>query len=92
MASELKAAVVPLNGKNYPTWKIQCRMALMKEKLWKIVDGTEATPGTDGTDATHIGWNCSERVRTKVSTSRKATNNKMKANRDETERQQQLGQ
>ena len=40
----------------------------------------------------HIGWNCSERVRTKVSTSRKATSNKMKANRDETERQQQLGQ
>ena len=45
MASELKTAVVPLNGKNYPTWKTKCRMALMKEKLWNIVDGTEATPG-----------------------------------------------
>ena len=32
---------------NYPTWKIQCRMALMKEGLWNIVDGTEAAPGRD---------------------------------------------
>ena len=45
MASELKTAVVPLNGKNYPTWKVQCRMALMKEGLWNIVEGTEAAPG-----------------------------------------------
>ena len=51
MASEsLKStvnAVVPLNGKNYPTWKVQCRMALMKEGLWNIVDGTEAAPGLE---------------------------------------------
>ena len=51
MASEsLKStvnAVVPLNGKNYPTWKVQCRMALMKEGLWNIVDGTEAAPGPE---------------------------------------------
>ena len=46
---ELKTAFVPLNGKNFPTWKIQCQMALMKEKLWNIVDGTctEAAPALD---------------------------------------------
>ena len=33
-----------LNGGNYPTWKIQCKMALMKEHLWGIVSGTEAAP------------------------------------------------
>ena len=47
ITSKLKTAVAPLNGKNYPTWKIQCRMGLMKQKLWNIVDGTEAAPGED---------------------------------------------
>ena len=47
MASELKTAVVPLNGMNYPTWKIQCQMTLMKIKLWNIADGTEASPAQD---------------------------------------------
>ena len=46
-SSEMKTAVVPLNGKNYPTWKVQCRMALMKEGLWNIVEGTEAAPGRE---------------------------------------------
>ncbi len=27
-------------------WKVQCRMALMKDGLWGIVDGTENDPGT----------------------------------------------
>ena len=35
--SKSVTAVVPLNGSNYPTWKIQCKMALMKQGLWKIV-------------------------------------------------------
>ena len=38
-------AVVPLKGTNYPTWKIQCRKALMKEGLWRIVTGEEVAPG-----------------------------------------------
>ena len=40
--------VVPLNGGNYPTYacKVQCRMALMKDELWTIVDGTERAPDT----------------------------------------------
>ena len=47
--AELKTlSIVPLNGKNYPTWKVQCRMALMKDGLWGIVDGTETDPGGEG--------------------------------------------
>ena len=45
------AAVVPLNGTNYPTWKIQCRMALMKEGLWNIVSEEEIEPDS-GTNET----------------------------------------
>ena len=45
MASESKTVtVIPLNGSNYATWKVQCRMALMKDGLWSIVDGSEACP------------------------------------------------
>ena len=36
--------VIPLNGSNYPTWKVQCRMALMKDGLWSIVSGSERPP------------------------------------------------
>ena len=39
--AELKTVIVPLNGKNCPTWKVQCKMALMKDSLWGIVSGTE---------------------------------------------------
>ena len=42
--AEVKASIVPLNQTNYPTWKVQCRIALMKEGLWSIVDGTETAP------------------------------------------------
>ena len=34
---------VPLSVLNY-TWKVQCKMALMKEGVWRIVDGTETAP------------------------------------------------
>ena len=41
--SEMKTvSIVPLNGTNYPTWKLQCRMALMKDGLWGIVNSSEA--------------------------------------------------
>lgn len=39
-----QVAVVPLDGSNYVTWKVQCRMALIKENLWGIVSGTEVSP------------------------------------------------
>ena len=45
MASESRVVtVVPLNGLNYATWKVQCRMALLKEGLWGIVSRTEQSP------------------------------------------------
>ena len=43
--SKSVTAVVPLNCSNYPTWKIQCKMALMKDGLWKIVIGEVAPTG-----------------------------------------------
>ena len=41
-------SVVPLNGPNYLMWKVQCWMALMKDGLWGIVNGTENIPTDDG--------------------------------------------
>ena len=40
--SRSMVAVVPLNGANDATWRVQCQMSLMKEGLWRIVEGTEA--------------------------------------------------
>ena len=37
-------AEVSLNDSNYPTWKVQCPMALMKDGLWGIVNETETAP------------------------------------------------
>ena len=45
--AEIKTVTVPLNGKNYLTWKVQCRMALMKESVWDIVSGTEEVLGEE---------------------------------------------
>ena len=47
MAEVKTVSVVPLNEKNYPTWKVQCRMALIKDGLWGIVNGTDTDPGKD---------------------------------------------
>ena len=49
--AEIKTVIVPLNRKNYLTWKVQCQMALMKDSLWGIVSGTEEAPGEDNADA-----------------------------------------
>ena len=43
-------SIIHLKGKNYPTWKVQCQMALLKEGLWGIVQGTEANPGADNAE------------------------------------------
>ena len=37
-------SVIPLNGANYLTWKLQCQMALTKDGLWNIVNGFETPP------------------------------------------------
>ena len=50
MAADLKLTITPLNSTNYATWKLQCRMALMKEGLWTIVNGTEVPPPATETD------------------------------------------
>ena len=42
--AETKTAIVPLTGANYPTWKVQCKMSLIKDGLWGIVDGSERAP------------------------------------------------
>ena len=45
MATEAtKILIKPLNGANYATWKVQCRMALIREGLWNIVNETEDAP------------------------------------------------
>ena len=45
MAAESKVtAVVPLNGSNYATWKVQCKMALMRNGLWSIITKEETAP------------------------------------------------
>lgn len=50
MAEVKTISIAPLNGSNYPTWKVQCRMALMKEGLWGIVDGSETPPPENESD------------------------------------------
>ena len=37
-----------LNEKNYPTWKIQVKMHLIKDNLFGIVDGSENAPTSTG--------------------------------------------
>ena len=48
MAESKTSAIVSLNGANYPTWKVQCRMALVRHGLWGIVSGTETVPAEGG--------------------------------------------
>ena len=45
--AESKTMLTSLSRLNYTTWKVQCKMALMKEGVWKIVDGTETAPRAD---------------------------------------------
>ena len=44
-----KITLVPLNEKNYATWKVQIKMHLMKDDLFGIVKGREVAPSTDTT-------------------------------------------
>ena len=48
-----KSNQIVLNGTNYATWKIQCRMALMKDGLWVFVNGMEKIPDENDDDACH---------------------------------------
>lgn len=40
-----------LSGRNFATWKLQCKMTLMKDNLWSIVEGTEILPGSNENNA-----------------------------------------
>ena len=42
--SDKYISIVPLTGANFPTWKVQCQMALVKDGLWGIVNGSETVP------------------------------------------------
>ena len=50
MAEVKTVSIAPLNGSNYPTWKLQCKVVLIKDGLWTNVDGTETTPDDPETD------------------------------------------
>ena len=43
--------IVPLNWLNYPTWKLQCKMTLIRDGVWSIVNGTETAPTDVRSDA-----------------------------------------
>lgn len=42
--SSTNTTLVVLTTENYSTWRLQAKMALIREKLWKIVNGTETEP------------------------------------------------
>ena len=48
--AEKNSGIAPLVGSNYATWKVHCKMALMKEGLWSITNGSETDPGSADTD------------------------------------------
>ena len=48
MAESKTSAIVLLNGANYPTWKVQNLMTLVRDGLWGIVSGTETAPAEGG--------------------------------------------
>ena len=52
MAESSKSAVTvsQLNGSNYGTWKIQCKMALVKDGLWGVVDNTDPAPSVSDSE------------------------------------------
>ena len=43
--SDWTSVIVSLNSRNYATWKIQCRMALIRDGFWLNVNGIEIAPG-----------------------------------------------
>ena len=55
MATETtKILIKLLNGPNYATWKVQCKMALIKEGLWNIMTGNEHAPENQGEQVKYL--------------------------------------
>ena len=48
-----QSELIKLNSENYSSWKLQVRMALIRDYLWEIVNGTEAGPGEEGAAEEH---------------------------------------
>ena len=44
---DMRSNMVPLKENNYATWRVQCRMSLMREGLWTIVNKDEFMPEID---------------------------------------------
>ena len=64
MTSELRTlAIVLLNGKNYPTWEVLCRMALMRDGIWDIVSGNENVRAKEEAGNIRSSWLESKRSR-----------------------------
>ena len=40
----MEELIIPLDGSNYSTWKIQIKMLLLNLSLWNIVIGAETEP------------------------------------------------
>lgn len=49
--SRMSMRMPSLNGTNYPTWKVHAKAILMRENLWRIVDGTETAPAGAAEDS-----------------------------------------
>ena len=45
-----------VNGTNYATWKIQCKMALIRYGLWDIVNMTESVPDPRTETVLHVKY------------------------------------
>lgn len=49
MTTTSTSELIKLNSDNYVAWKLQVRMALIRDDLWDIVDGSEKEPTGEGT-------------------------------------------
>ena len=57
---------MPLNSLNYSTWKVQCKMALIKDGLWDIVSGTEREPTEEDEAQEKFAAKCNKALATIV--------------------------
>ena len=56
-----KGVIEPLNESNYPTWKLQVKMLLIKEGLYGFVSATEVEPNS--TDVSAMAKYCDVRIK-----------------------------
>ena len=48
--------IVPLDGANCAIWKIQCKMVLINNGLWNIVNETESVPTEANVYGKYLSW------------------------------------